>query len=214
MTAEPAPAPKKSNRRPLIITVAVIVGFVALCTVLNVLGNNNVDFANSAISTPPLGQTAEWQTALAHVAAVATKWSAPTSSAPTAAPLLARVGDRMDPGPFAMTVMNAETATQYGDQKAQAGQKFVSAQVLLESQDAGGLYISPASFTLKDSDAIQYMTTPGQTPAFDGELILANGQKMSAWVTFEVPEGAQGFVLTFESLKGNPPVLIPISLGF
>ena len=213
MTAEPAPAPKKSNRT-LIITLAVILGFVALCTVLNVMGNNNVDFANPATSTPPFEQTAEWETALAHVAAVATKWSAPTSSAPTAAPPLAKVGDRMDPGPFAMTVMNIETATQYGNQKAQAGQKFVSAQVLLESRDAGGLYISPASFTLKDSDGIQYVTMQGQTPAFDSEVLLPNGQKMSAWATFEVPEGAHGLVLTFESIKGNPPVFIPIALGF
>ncbi|MCL4528126.1 MAG: DUF4352 domain-containing protein [Chloroflexi bacterium] len=214
MSAEPAPAPKKSNRKPLIITLAVILGFAALCTVLNWMGSNNVDFANPAPPTPPFEQTAAWQTALAHLAAVATKWSAPTSSGPTPTPQFAKVGDRMDPGPFAVTVTDAETAASYGGQTAQAGNKFVAAQVLLESKDTGGLYISPAFFTLKDSDGIQYVATQGQTPAFSSDVLLPNGQQANGWVTFEVPEGAHGFILTFDSIKSNPPVLIPILLGF
>lgn len=203
MTAEPAQSPKKSNLRlPLILGLALL-GFILLCTVLNVIGNN----ANSVTATPPVEQTALWETAIAHLGAVATKWYGPTTvgAGETSVPA--------SPGPFTMFVTGVETAPQYVDQKAAAGNKFVAVTLFFKSNVGDGLYIGPESFTLQDSAGIQYRTTKGKTPWLSSPILLPKDETMSILVSFEVPEGARGLVVTFTADRMDPPVIVPLSLG-
>ena len=209
MTAEPSPAPKRSNLRlPLILGLALL-GLIILCTVLNVIGNK----ANSVPATPPVEQTAAWETAIAHLGAVATKWSGPTAVEPVETQLLAKPTDQTAAGPFTMFVTNVETAPQYGDQKAAAGNQFVAVTIYFASNTEGGLYIGPESFSLKDSAGSLYRTTKGKTPWLTSPILLAKDKTMDILVSFEVPQGARGLVVTFTAVRMNPPVIVPISLG-
>jgi hypothetical protein len=205
MTAESGPAPRKLNKTALIVILSIL-GVVILCTVMNAIGNN----ANSVPPTPPEEQTSEWATALAHVAAVATKWRDVTPAAALPTWDLPTVGDRVDRKSYALTVTNVETAMQYGDRKAQAGNKFVAVTVLFESKAYGGVYIGPDDFELQDSDARLYRTTRGKDPSFQIPITLPKDKKMTCLVSFEVLEDAHDLLLNFS--PGMLPNETPISI--
>ena len=65
VTAETAPAPKKSNKTALIIVLSIL-GVVILCTLLNVIGNN----LNSITPTPTVLPTLDLTPVMAQVATV------------------------------------------------------------------------------------------------------------------------------------------------
>jgi hypothetical protein len=207
MTTEPVPAPKKSNKKLIIIIVSTILGFLVLCTVLNVIGNT----VNSVPPTPPQQQTEIAATSIAHVATVYAKWygSTPAAAAPTLS--LPAVGDRLDPGPYAMTVTNVETAGQYGDRKAQAGNIFVTVMILFETKTNGALMISPDAFTLQDSNVRLYKPTIGKTSSLQSPITLPKNQSMTCLVSFELPEDAHGLLITFAPTM--LPNLMPIAVG-
>lgn len=56
MDTEAAPAPRKTNRTALIIVFSVL-GFVVLCTVLNIIGNNYNTPESNSVVTPTIDLT-------------------------------------------------------------------------------------------------------------------------------------------------------------
>ena len=74
--------------------------------------------------------------------------------------------------------------------------------------------MNPLYFDVKDSDGYQYnVSLMGRDPALQSENDLPKSQKMRGWLTFEVSEGAHGFLLTFEPMQFFNTTRISVDLG-
>lgn len=135
---------------------------------------------------------------------------------PTQAPSqnsIAKIGDRVVQGDYALTVTNVEVAQKYSLFSADAGKQFIAVEVLIESNADTGVSVDPLYATIKDSDAYQYnMSAFGKDPALGSQNDLPAGDKMRGWITFEIPQTAHGLIFSYEPLDFNN-IHIRVDLG-
>ena len=127
-----------------------------------------------------------------------------------------KVGDTITQGYYIITLVKAETATSYGDfSKADAGNKFVAVEIIVESGADTGVSVNPFYCKLTDGDAYSYtMSIFGKGPSLGAQNDLPKGEKMRGWVTFEVPGTAKDFIFSYEPLIFTEKVRIRFNLGF
>ncbi len=126
-----------------------------------------------------------------------------------------KVGETIIQGGYIVTLANVETAQQYGDfSQAQPGNKFISAELLIESAAATGVNVNPFYVSIKDANGYVYsMTVFGKDPALQSQNDMPIGEKNRGWVTFEVPESATGLTLIYEPISFTDTVRIRFDIG-
>jgi len=128
-----------------------------------------------------------------------------TAEQPTPVPetAIGKVGETVTQGAYSITVANVETATTYGEfNSAEAGNKFVAVELVIQSGAATGVSVNPFYVSLKDSNGYEYTVSIfGKEPSLKSQNDLPSGEFVRGWVTFEVPDGASGFILTYDPLS-------------
>lgn len=125
----------------------------------------------------------------------------------------ASVGQRVETGGIALTVLNAFKANRIGYQDPDAGNVFLVIEVVIENVDRDEAPYNPLYFSVKDSDGFEYNTT---ITAPDPDLksgTLTRGGRVRGFIAFEVRDIAKGFVMTYEPLVllgGYKPIRIDL----
>lgn len=124
-----------------------------------------------------------------------------------------KVGDRVELDGVALTVVKVEKADQIGTfLKADAGNTYLIAEVVIENVSADKAPYNPLYFKVKDSDGFEYnagISTDDQALK-SGDL--AKGDKARGTVAFQVKKDAKGFVLAFKPIVfgGGDPIRIAL----
>lgn len=118
-----------------------------------------------------------------------------------------RSGQQLSNSGWGLSVSNSERNTtgyqQFGTPSA--GNIFLAVEVNVSSTD--GKHAADASpFYTKLKDSAGHIYTPsfvgGKQPELGSQSDISQGQKVSGWVTFEVPSNASGFVFIYEPILG------------
>jgi hypothetical protein len=82
--------------------------------------------------------------------------------------------------------------------KPEPGNQFVAVLVEIEGIDADGASYNPFYFSVKDPDGFEYnFNAFGKEPQLQSGNQLAPGDKVTGWVTFEVPKKAKRLTLVY-----------------
>lgn len=145
--------------------------------------------------------------------------TAEPSSTPEPPAQDATVGDRIQLGDNQYFTVK-EVQIWPGDDfiKADEGNQFVSMLVEVEGIDPEGSSYNPFFFSVKDSDGFEYnFSAFGSEPMLQSGNDLAAGDKVSGWVTFEMPTSVSEVVLTYQPdfLDMDDParVTVPVPAG-
>jgi len=116
-----------------------------------------------------------------------------------------KIGDTVTLKRFSITVTDLEEASEYGQYKPQDGYKFVAVEMTIESRADNGFDINPLYARLQDANGEAYfLTFGGKEPSLEPQFKATEGSKEQGWITFEVPQSAQGFVLVYEVPFSSP----------
>lgn len=134
-------------------------------------------------------------------------------AATSAAAQIAKVGDRVEQGGTALTVVKVEKKAEVSDfQKASAGNTYVLAEVLIENAGQENIPYNPLYFKAKDSDGFEYAATlyTGDNGLKSGEL--APGDKARGFIAMEVKEAAKGLVLAYQpiTIGADDPIRVAL----
>jgi hypothetical protein len=134
---------------------------------------------------------------------------------PPPTPKVGRVGERVEAGGIALTVVSVSTLNEIDEfWLPDAGNIFLVIDVIVEnaSRDDEAPY-NPLYFSVKDSDSFEYNTSMlAPDPALSSGT-LVRGDKSRGNVAFEVPITASGFIVTYEPLVilgGYGPIRIDL----
>lgn len=210
-----APAPQKNNT---ITIIAIILGGIfalcLVCLVLGMIGNilnpqtasttvPPTEISMDAILTSAVKTVTVEQTQSAAQAATQEPAQAPTETPqPAASPNFGKVGDRIEQGGIALTVVNVLKVASVSEfLQPEPGNTYLVVEVIIEniSRDDETPY-NPLYFSVKDADGFQYnVTMLAPDPALSsGKLV--KGDKVRGNVAFEVKETASGLVISYEPL--------------
>jgi hypothetical protein len=236
--AEPAPepAPKELPKRRQLPTA--LIGGAAAVLLLCVVGGCLIIVSRMQGTTqdaPPAADSAiqdtevpsEMPSAAAPTVTPLLTWTPtdtaqpPTPAPPTVTPLppptpkVGRVGERVEAGGIALTVVSVSTLNEIDEfWLPDAGNIFLVIDVIVEnaSRDDEAPY-NPLYFSVKDSDSFEYDTSMlAPDPALSSGT-LVRGDKSRGNVAFEVPITASGFIVTYEPLVilgGYEPIRIDL----
>jgi len=168
-----------------------------------------------------LVQTAQANIAVTQTLAAINQPAAVIQSTPTAIPptaltqnTIAKIGERVVQGDYALTVTNMEAVQQYGIFAADAGKQFIAVEVLIESNANAGVSVNPLYASVQDSDGYQYnMSAMGKDPALNSQNDLPAGEKMRGWVTFEIPQTSHNLIFMYEPLTFDNSIRFRVDLG-
>ena len=166
---------------------------------------------SSSPSTQPTTKPAAPPVATVAPAAPAAPTAPPK---PTAAPTIAKVGERAESAGLALTISKVERKKDLDViSKAKAGNVFVVTDVLIESTAKDKAPYNPLYFKVKSADGYEYNAaiTGLSNQLKSGDL--ATGDKVRGIVAFEVPEGAKGLVVSYEPLVifgGYKPIKVAL----
>lgn len=219
-----APTTPPKRRSPVFwiaIGAGGLVVLLCLCVGLAGLGTKNnatpTAIAAQAVAVPPSAPATDTpEAAKAPTDAPTVALTDEPTPEPTVAPVAgpAKIGDRVDSGGVALTVMGVQRAADLGQfQKAKDGNAFVIAEVVLETTGRDEAPYNPLYFKVKDADGFEYNVALNIQ---DGALKsgkLASGEKVRGTVAFEVKENASGLVLSYEPLVilgGYEPIKVAL----
>lgn len=200
------------RRRPLV--VIAVAGLVVVCLCLaGVMLLGGDDDGQPAAAVAPAATVAAAETAAPppEPAATTAITSAPVPTAtpeptattvPTATPepmAMAGVGDRVEEGGIALTVLDARREMQVSEFMTPAeGNVYLVIEALIENVSRDEAPYNLLYFSAKDSDGFQYSPSfVGASPAIQSGT-LTQGDRARGFVTFEVREVATGVVVTYE----------------
>jgi hypothetical protein len=149
------------------------------------------------LSSIACGSSAAPQTVITS-ATVGQPAPGPTPVLPATVPM-GEVGETVTQGAYTLTLANVETAYTYGDfRSAKAGNKFVAVELVFQSSTSTGVNVNPFFTTIKEPSGYEYSPTLfGKDPSLKSQNNLPAGELVRGWMTFEVPESSNGFVLTY-----------------
>lgn len=126
----------------------------------------------------------------------------PASSVVEAEPLpLGKLGERVQSGGMAVTLNSVELSSRIEDiWTPESGNIFVVVDVTVESVDRDDGPYNPLYFKAKDSEGFEYTASfAAPDPALSAGS-LAPGDRARGFVAFEVKQGADGVVMSFEPI--------------
>jgi hypothetical protein len=215
--APPLPSPKKksSTMKTLAIGCAAVV--LGICAI-GAIGSLARSGSSQSISQPTAApQLAAQPTTVPQAPAAAAKPAAPAAvpatSAPAAPPATAtsrpepkpatlpKVGERVESGGIAITVLNTKRTDSAGQfMKAKPGRTFLIAEVTIESVTRDNAPYNPLYFKVKDSEGQEYdagLIGP-DNGLKSGEL--PRGDRVRGAVSFDVPSEAKGLVMSYQPI--------------
>lgn len=204
------------KRRPLVI--AAVVGLVVVCLCLVGVMLLDGDDGGPAAAVEPTATMAPANTEAARAPTAplpSTDAPEPTATAaPTDTPAMAGVGDRVESGGIALTVLDARRETEVSEFMTPAeGNVYLVIEALIENVSRDEAPYNLLYFSAKDSDGFQYQPSfVGASPAIQSGT-LTQGDRVRGFVTFEVSEGATGVVVTYEPqviLGGFEPLRVAV----
>jgi|GEM_PF-1336223 len=129
-------------------------------------------------------------------------------------PSLGKVGERLEYGGYAMTVLNVEFAKTFpGARRALAGETLVAVELLIES-NANNVQVSPTHMWVIESGGKEHRVhITGHAPILQAQANLPKGQRVQGWLTFAAPEGATNLHFVNELPKEFNHVLLKVALN-
>jgi hypothetical protein len=118
-----------------------------------------------------------------------------------ATPLLPRVGQAVGSAGIQLTVSSVVKRSTHGGSLVAPGKTFVVVGVVLESGRRAATSYGPAGFRLRAADGDEQaalIPSADDRQSLKGGGVLINGEITRGTVAFEVPVGADGFVLAFQ----------------
>lgn len=184
------------KRRPLVVIAVAGLVVVCLCLAGVMLLGGDDDGAPVTVATATTAPPADAQ---APPEQVSTDTPAPVATPAPAA--MAGVGDRVDDGKIALTVLDARRESQVSEFVTAAdGYVYLVIEALIENVGDDEAPYNPLYFSAKDGDGFEYSPSAfGASPALQSGT-LPQGDRARGFVTFEVREGATGLVVTYEPL--------------
>lgn len=115
---------------------------------------------------------------------------------------------------FSIVVTGVEEAGEYGRYTPEEGNRFIAVEVVIESRTNQRFDINPLYARLQDADGKAYfLFLGGKEPSFQPLHKAVKGSRQQGWMTFEVPQDAEGFVLIYEVPFSSPVERAIIDLG-
>lgn len=211
MSAESEQPRKKRTLRTIIFGA---LGLLVLCVVIVlVIPGGNEDPDTSPTPQPvAAGPTTAPEPTVEPMPAPTDAPTAEPTPEPTGVPAtMPGVGDRVESGGIALTITEVTTSMGADFFKPDTGNVYLVASVLIENVTRDETPYNPMYFGVKDSEAFEYKSTLWSPDPGLKSGNLPKGDKVRGNVAFEVPEGATGFVLTYEPiviLGGYEPIRI------
>lgn len=150
---------------------------------------------------------------LAFVIAIAAGGLNTTKKAATPKPGIAVVGERVEKGGIALTVLSVATTTDIKGLLVPLLDHFLVIEVLIETTTRDSAPYNYLYFKLKDDTGAETpvaMTAPAPNLS-SGDLV--QGDKVRGNIAFDVASSAKGFVLTYEPLVimgGYEPIRVDL----
>jgi hypothetical protein len=124
----------------------------------------------------------------------------PAAATATAAPALARIGQRVESAGIELAVSSAAKTSMHVGSVAAPGRTFLIVDLRLESSRRPTTAYGPSGFRLRDADGGEHDSL---IPSADDQRtlkggVLAMGEAVRGTIAFDVPAGADGFVLAFQ----------------
>jgi hypothetical protein len=167
---------------------------------------------DSQPSAAPASQPTEAPAAAPEATAEPAATAAPETTAAPAA-TTGKVGDRVEANGIALTVTKAERKTELGEfQKAQAGNTYIVAEVLIENVSTDKAAYNLLYFKVKDADGFEYTPALSADPQALKSGDLVKGDKVRGSVAFEVKESAKGLTLEYKPLAFSDVQPIHVAL--
>lgn len=114
---------------------------------------------------------------------------------------LGQVGERVQSGGMAVTLNSVDVATRIDDLwTPDSGNVFVIADVTIESVDREDGPYNPLYFKIKDQEGFEYTSSLFAPDPSLSAGDLAPGERARGNVAFEVKQGAQQLVMSFEPI--------------
>lgn len=116
------------------------------------------------------------------------------------------IGSSFDQGNYELIVNEAEVIDDYNSyEKPDAANHYVSVNVTITSKVNQGFSVNPLNAVLKDSEGYQYRPTFAaiKKPQFMAQEEVTYGDKVRGWITFEIPNTAQGLVFEYRPFVGK-----------
>lgn len=112
---------------------------------------------------------------------------------------LSKVGEVVEQGSYALVVNEVEMGQSYNSYiQPKPGNQFIAIDLTIISKADQGVSANGLFAVLKDSEGFQYRPRfSGKDPQLGSENDIPNGDKVRGWLTFEVPETAEGLVFEY-----------------
>lgn len=125
----------------------------------------------------------------------------PAAKAEAKASTLGKIGDRVESGGVALTVVGVDRTDSMGQFfKAKPGRTYAVVEVVLETTGRDKAPYNPMYFKVKDSEGVEYTAglAGGDDSLKAGEL--EQGDKVRGTVAFDVPADAKGLTLSYQPI--------------
>jgi hypothetical protein len=202
----PQPTPSSSNRLRLPLIAVSIVCVIEAIAIAFLLGRD-------ATARPALALT---QTTSPPPPSSSTPTPAPESPSPSPAVARGKVGQRVDSGGIAMTLVTVSNEPRFKELfTPRPSEKFVDVELLIENTSPRGFGYYSNQFTLKDAKDRPFSSTAlgAGEPALGWGTIVPSA-KVRGHLAFVVPRDATGLTLTYPvSDAPADPRSIQIELG-
>jgi hypothetical protein len=138
----------------------------------------------------------------------------PTTARNTSSSKTGRVGERVESGGIALTVLGVSKTRQIGEfVEPNSGSVYLVIEVVIENASRDETPYNPLYFKAKDSDGFEYNTAAFAPDPGLKSGSLARGDRARGFVAFEVRDTARGLVVTYEPLVllgGYEPIRIEL----
>lgn len=206
---------EKISRRNLII--GIVLGLTIICVLIGIISSSSSQ-SDKTVQAPTEANIA------ANTASTSTVQAAePTSPpSPTDTPLppateassIGALGERIEKGGIALTVLNASKTNDVGFLEPKSGNTYLVIEVLIEnvSRDDETPY-NMMYFSVKDESGYEYQTAMSSPDPSLSSGTLIKGDKVRGFVAFEVLNTSTQYVVTYNPLVilgGYEPIRINI----
>jgi hypothetical protein len=134
---------------------------------------------------------------------------------PTEIPI-GKVGETIVQGGYILQVTNVETSKSVLPHDfIDKGKIFLAIELIIKSGADKDVDVNPLYAKIEDSEGHEYRNSIfRKEPSLMAQSDLPKGGMVRGWVTFEVPENAHGFILTYEPyVVFRATVRIQVDLG-
>lgn len=127
--------------------------------------------------------------------------------------ITAQVGQVIDQGMYSLIINAVEEGETYSPYlNPDSGNHYVAVDLTIASKADEGVSVNEFNAVLKDSEGYQYRPTyTGKDPQLGAENDLPLGDKVRGWITFEVPDSAEGLMFEYHPFNLKRAIRVALS---